>query len=378
MAVKDKITYLSQIATEPYSYMKKYKENNNVTVIGHFCSYTPEEILHAFGLVPFRILGSDGAISMADAHLQGYSCSLVRSALEAVLRGKLDFLSGTLFSHTCDSMQCLADIWEKNSSFKYHDTLVLPVKLEGPGVKDYLIAELERFIYGLEKFTNSKFNEDNLKQSINIYNHGRELLKSLTEYSRANPGQISSADMYRIYLAAMVMPREEFNIKIKALQEELPNKSVVKNDLIPIVVAGGFLGSADVLEVIDKSGGLVVSNDLCTGQRYFEADLNISENPLEAIANRMLERPICPAKHVSLEHRGNHLLRLVNNSGAKGVILLHLKFCDPHAYDYPYLRQTLEASQIPSLILEIDTQAGASGQLRTRIEAFMEMLEGAQ
>ena len=106
----------------------------------------------------------------------------------------------------------------------------------------------------------------------------------------------------------------------------------------------------------------------------FAEDVPEHEDPIAAIAERYTERIVCPAKHAGLYLRGDHLMRIVKDHQAEGVIVMILKFCDPHGFDYPYLKQRLEAENIPHLLLELDAQPSASAQLRTRIEAFIESL----
>jgi benzoyl-CoA reductase/2-hydroxyglutaryl-CoA dehydratase subunit BcrC/BadD/HgdB len=108
--------------------------------------------------------------------------------------------------------------------------------------------------------------------------------------------------------------------------------------------------------------------------RAFDGLVETNGEPMAAITERYLQRAVCPAKHAGINRRANDLVRLVAESRAQGVIFLFLKFCDPHAFDYPYLRARLDEAGIPSLLVELEEHTAADGQLRTRIEAFMEML----
>jgi len=103
-------------AGNPHEYGRRLK-NQGANVLGYFCSYTPEEIIHAAGVHPMRLFGAQGDTGIADAHLQAYCCSLVRGALSDVLSGTLDYLDGAVFPHTCDSIQRLSDIWRLNTGF---------------------------------------------------------------------------------------------------------------------------------------------------------------------------------------------------------------------------------------------------------------------
>ena len=114
------------ICADPKAYARSWKARTGGKVIGTLCSYAPEELILAAGALGFRLVGGSGAISKADAHLQAYSCSLVRGALEDALSHRLDFLDGTIFPHTCDSIQGLATVvvelggWEKSAFRFFH------------------------------------------------------------------------------------------------------------------------------------------------------------------------------------------------------------------------------------------------------------------
>jgi benzoyl-CoA reductase/2-hydroxyglutaryl-CoA dehydratase subunit BcrC/BadD/HgdB len=125
---------------------------------------------------------------------------------------------------------------------------------------------------------------------------------------------------------------------------------------------------------VEAAGGLVVWDDLCTGTRYFEREPPPSATGLEAVAARLLRRPLCPAKHAGLGTRSEDLLQAVREHRAQGVIFVQLKFCDPHSFDHPHLKEALDAADIPSMLYEIDEQSFSGGQLATRVQAFIEML----
>jgi benzoyl-CoA reductase/2-hydroxyglutaryl-CoA dehydratase subunit BcrC/BadD/HgdB len=141
-----------------------------------------------------------------------------------------------------------------------------------------------------------------------------------------------------------------------------------------ILLSGGVCNHPDLYEVIEAAGGAVVGDDLCTGSRYFGGLIDETAEPVAAIAERYRERVVCPAKHKGLTDRADQLVGLVRQRRARGVIFFLLKFCDPHAFDYPCLREALEKQGIPSLLMEVEDRLPADGQLRTRFEAFIEMI----
>ncbi len=96
--------------------------------------------------------------------------------------------------------------------------------------------------------------------------------------------------------------------------------------------------------------------------------------PLEALTARYADRAVCPAKHSGTTVRGENLVTLCKTHNADGVIFTLLKFCDPHGFDYPYLKEFLDEAGIKSLLLEMDDQQQGQGQLSTRLETFVHMI----
>ena len=107
----------------------------------------------------------------------------------------------------------------------------------------------------------------------------------------------------------------------------------------------------------------------------FRSDIETDIDPIEAICDRYMARAVCPAKHLSNTARAEGLVAAAKKHHVEGVIFLLLKFCDPHAFDYPYLKQALDDAGIPSLLFEVEDRMPPEGQLRTRFETFTEMLK---
>ena len=363
------------ILKDPVSYGRKMKEQGR-KIVGYFCSYTPEEIIYAAGAHPFRIFASGENIHFADAHFQSYCCSLVRGALEGALAGNLDFLDGAVFPHTCDSIQRLSDIWRMNVKGPFHADIVLPVKLDTESARSYMIDVLRKFRKDLASHLRVEITDDMLKNAIGTFNTIRRSLKRLYELKAENPGIISGRDVYAIVKASMMMDRDHLTEALPAVIGELEKKKG-NAELYAgkrIVLAGGICNHPDIYRIIEDAGAVVVWDDFCTGSRYFEESVKDNADPMAAIAGRYIERPVCPAKHAGIFTRGENLLKIAKEKDARGVVFLFLKFCDPHAFDYPYMKEFLDREGIPSMMLEVEDQLPSGGQLRTRFETFVDML----
>lgn len=339
--------------------------------IGYLCTYVPEEIIHAAGFTPIRITPCTAPATRADAHLQSYTCHLARSCLDQALAGKLNFLAGVVFAHTCDTLQGLADIWREAFPDLFVDTVVGPVTLNSPHAKKYLIAELRRFTAALERHFGIRITDDALRASIRVYNARRRALAAFYAQREA----FTAVEWFKVMSMVLVMPPEEFGIqnsKFENLKSEIRN---LKSE-IRLALVGSTIDEPTLPQILDDLGARVVADDFCNGARYFDTLVAEDGDPVEALAERELTRVPCPCKHRALNAREEHLLKLVKEHRADGVIFYLKKFCDPHAWDYPPLAAALDRAQIPHLLLETE-QVTPLGQTRTRVEAFLEMMRDA-
>ncbi len=370
------IEIFKSVSSDTRAYAVSWKKKTGRKIIGYFCSYAPEEIIHASGALPYRIFGSGENISLADSFLQSYSCSLVRGGLEDALNGSLSFLDGTAFPHTCDSIQRLSDIWRMNAGFKLHFDIVLPVKLNTESAREYMTEVIEKFRRDYSRALGITITDDDLKKSISLYNKIRSSMMELYDLRNINPEIITGSDMYAVIKSAMVMDRDDFLDALAILLAELKSSSDKKENKSRkrIILAGGICNHPDFYTFLEDAGGAVVWDELCTGTRLFEGIIDAGKEPVAAISERYLERIVCPAKHSSLTDRGENLTRIVKEKNAQGVIFIYLKFCDPQSFDYPYMKGYLEKAGVPYMLLEIEERLPSEGQLRTRFETFVEML----
>ncbi len=365
------------VCSDPVEYARQWKRSTGGKVVAHTCSYAPVEILRASGALSMRLFGKTEDFTFSDGHLQAYCCSLVRGILNEALAGNLDFLDGAVFPHTCDSMQRLSDIWRINTSFSLHGDLVLPVKLNTDTAKTYMVDVLKLFMQRTGEQLGVVITGEDLEKAIQETNSTRKALCDLAAMRERSPGAVSGSDMYVAACASMIMAPSEWLDTMNSLLAELGQAAPgpPAQRLKRIVFSGGICGNTQIYDVIEKNGGVVVHDDLCTGARYYEGLVaEGTGDPVGAIAERYRTRVVCPAKHAGIYSRGQELVKIAEEKQAGGVIFLLLKFCDPHAFDYPYLKRMLDDRGIPSLLLETEDPWSIGEHGTTRVEAFMEIV----
>ena len=355
-------------------------ESKKRKTIGYLCSYAPEELIYAAGFHPMRLFSSKDEINLADNHLQAYCCSLVRGILEDSLSGKLDFLDGTVFPHSCDSIQRLSDIWRIKGKYEFFADVVMPAKLNSESAKAYMNDVLVKFKTDLEKATGKEIKRPDMEEAIEKFNLIKASLKKLYQLKSRNPAILRGSDMLAIVKGSMIMDRDQLTELLPKILSNLSGnhdqteKYISLKNNKRLVLSGSTCDSPDIYDVIEDSGGVVVGDDLCTGQRWFDGEIPENEEPIKAITTRYYNRIVCPAKHKSNTTRGKNIVRLAKENKADGVIFMLLKFCDPHGFDYPYMKEFLDKEGIKNILIEIDDHSLNSGQLATRLETFVHMI----
>jgi benzoyl-CoA reductase/2-hydroxyglutaryl-CoA dehydratase subunit BcrC/BadD/HgdB len=318
-------------------------------------------------------MGPSVQMSHVQAHLPPNCCHLVKSSLESLLQGELDFLKGIIFSHTCDTMQGLADIWALQKRIPFQFNLMMPSRLDSDLSRAYFKAEMER----LKDFLESRMGKiplQNLKASIQLFNRIREKIEEIYHYRRKSPYPISGSELAQIIRAGYLMDRQRYLELLSNLINELPGKAEENEKRVPIYLAGNMAHSASYFSLIEESGAQVVQDDLCSGTRFLRLMVPEDADPVESLTHRYFESFMCPSKHRGVDAHIETLVKEVQKSEALGVIFLLYKYCEAHYFDYPDLKQALESKGIPTLLLEVEDPSYSIGQLKTRIQAFIEML----
>jgi benzoyl-CoA reductase/2-hydroxyglutaryl-CoA dehydratase subunit BcrC/BadD/HgdB len=134
---------------------------------------------------------------------------------------------------------------------------------------------------------------------------------------------------------------------------------------------------ANVLELIEDCGGIVVDDDLYHGHRYISTDVDEDGDPLDALARWYLARNLkvpCPTRVDQNADWEGYLLGAMDRSKAEGMIVLMAKFCEPHMYYYPQIKEAFEAHGVPHLLIETEHEMSSLEAVRTRIETFLEIV----
>ncbi len=373
MKKENNLKIFRDIARDPYLYLSQLKENTGKSMVGSTCTYTPEEILLAAGLHPFRIFAESQGFSLADAHIQAYGCSMVRGMLEDGLSGDLDFLDAVVFPHACDSIQRLSDIWRMNVKSLHFDIL-LPVKLDSALSKSYFVKVIGRFKKDIEQAFSTEISDGALRKAITLMNRIRNLLSELYSLRSQTPEIIAGSDLAAVVKAVMVMDKTNAADNLQLLVDELKKEKPPMSSKKRILISGSVCSHPDIYHIIENKDALVVWDDLCSGSRYFEGQIEEENDLMAALAYRFTERYVCPAKHLGVKFQMENLKKLIKAHQVDAVLFMLLKFCEPFSFDYPDIKNELEAMGVRYIMVEMDQHNKIDEQMRTRIDTLLEII----
>jgi benzoyl-CoA reductase subunit C len=352
-------------------------------IIGYLCAFTPVEIITAAGLVPFRVKGDvNEPITRADTEMETIVCPLVRSCFDMALKERYEFLDGLVIPHACDSMARSKDIWKYTLGLPYFHFIDTPHATDDSSL-DFFVSILGTFRKSLGGFAGKEISDDSLAQAVKAYNENRKRIWDLYELRKSAPPLISGAEMTRVLVAAMGLPVEE---SIKLLEEVIaevkqrPSAAGAKRPRIMVV--GAEVDDAAFIELVEDAGASVVTDDLCPGGREHRALVKTGGDPVAAIAERYLRGIKCGRTYIEqegaypeyLEQRFGHIAQAAKEYNVDGIVLYIYKYCDPFGFEVPAMKSYLEAKGIPVLYQEDEYSMSTIGRLRTRIQAFLEML----
>ncbi len=357
-------------------------------VIGYLCIYPVLEMLTALDLVPYRILGDmREPITRADTCLPTVVCPFLRSCLDLALKGKYDFLDGVVMAHVCDVGEKTAHIWHTYLNPPYSHFIDTPHTVHKASVTQHKEL-LKDFKKTLESLTGKELSQGRLKEAIEAHNQQRALVRELYDLRKPDPPLISGTETLQVVVALMGLPVEEGSKLLRQVITEVKGrKDGPQKKPARLLIWGSIIDDIALVEMIEGLEANVVMDDTCVGSRAYFPDVELTEDPLDGLAYRYLVELKCPRTFreaifgetkkeymADLESRFGYIRDYAREWDAKGVILQSIRYCDIHGYEVPGLKDYLDHVGLPNTYLEHDYSEAALAPLRTRVQAFLEVI----
>jgi len=355
----------------------------NTKIFGTFCVYVPDEIIFAAGGIATGLCG--GAqfwVPSGEKVLPTNTCSLIKAALGARIDRTCPFFSiADIFvgETTCDGKK---KAWEILNNYTPVYVMELPQQKR---IKDITAwaQEIREFLIKVEELTANKITAENLSRAIGLINNKRRALQRLYSFRKLPNPPISGKDCLLISQIAFYDDPLRFTEMTNKLCDELDQRvregvGVYAPDAKRILFTGTPMAIPNwkLHHVVESETVAVVGEETCTGIRYFDNLVDENQTTLEGMIYALAERymRINCACFTPNSARVEDIKRYVREYGADGVIDVNLKFCTLYDVEGYLVERALKDDGIPVLGLETDYNEGDFAQLRTRVEAFLEIL----
>lgn len=372
--LKNLISQLEEAALNPAKTVTESIKQTKKKAIGCFPIYTPEEILYAAGYLPVGIWGGKTDISLADKYLQRFCCSIMRTNLEFGMKGAYNMLKAVIIPAFCDTLKCVIENWK----VAVPQVPVIPIvypqnRLLETGFT-YMVAEFNRVKEEIEKLRGNEITEAELTQAFTIYENYRKTMRNFVEVVKDYPETINARSRHLIIKAGYFMDKKIYTEVIQNIIDALKKMPPEKFDGVKIVATGYMGEPIELLDIFAENKIAIAADDFAQESRQFRTPARETGSAMEKMAYRIVDQRGDTFFYEEEKTKGAMLVNMVKKNDAQAVVVVMMKFCDPEEFDYPVIKEEIEAAGIPLLYLEIDLQMDSFEQIRTRVQSFAEMM----
>lgn len=378
---KDEILgVFSDVANDPLGYARAWKEANRRPVIGSFPMNFPGELAHAAGALPMILQEAQDAITFGHGVLFPFYCGYTRSVVDQGAKGDLGILDAIMFGDHCVQLLGAADAVRQ----LLPNTRVIFFQLISSMCDPWTLGRsresFETLKVELEEFVGSPVADAALHDSIRLFNRNRQLIRRLYEMRVSGAVALTATQMQAVVKSSMIMDKAEHTALLERLLKTVEQRPEPRPQGIRLHLSGHFCQAPkrEILDMIEGCGAIVVGDDLYHGFRYISTDVRLDGDPIDALAEWYLARNTgvpCPTRVQNNVDWDGYLLNAMEREKAQGMIVLMAKFCEPHMYYYPEVKEAFERRGVPHLLIETEHEAMAIESLKTRVETFLEILK---
>ncbi len=362
-------------------------KNDGKLCLAYTCYHIPEVLLNLDNCFSTRLRAPrTGSMDIATYYMSSYLCGYSKALVERGIEGGYNHLNALIGSESCSEMNRCYEHFEllnlvDNDKF-FVSIADIPFKIMPHTIKHYKrqlqtkVLDKLRDVYGVD------VSEKAMRKAVEEHNEVCRLITEIGEYRKEENPRITGYEFHVICLVSYVCPKYLIIDKLRETAEELktrePDEKI--NYRAKIVVVGSEMDDPDFTKLMEESGALVVADRFCFGSLPGREEIQLSDDGdvLEEIILHYMKTSECPRymSHDKVEGRKEYVRKLVNDYHAEGVIYEQLKFCEYWGYERALASHIITNDfGIPSVSVDRQYTANASGQLRTRVQAFVESLE---
>lgn len=383
------LTYFENILMEAYNPLIRQAQQEGKICAAYTCENTPEPLLNLPGVFSARLRAPrSGSMEVATYYLTSFLCEYSRALLERAVEGGYNFADCiftpdgcTMMNRCVENMELLGTLGKDKENF-FFSYMEIPMKADDNGLNLYVVQCRNHILTPLKEHYGIDISDEAIRAAVKEHNKVCELIRAIGEFRKGEHPRITGYEFHIITMATYAAPKYLIMDKLEETLEELKTRE--PDPEFPygarVVVVGSEVDDIDFIRLVEESGAYVCADRYCYGS-YPGRDpieLNDTEDALTQICRAYMYRGQCPRymDSTKMDARRDYVAALAKEYGADGVIYQQMKFCDPWAYEKMLGSHILrEEFGYPVLTVDRPYAIGSSGQMRTRVQAFVESID---
>ena len=383
------LIFFEDLLQEANNVLVQQAQQEGKVCVAYVCENTPEPLLNLPGAFSARLRAPrTGSMEVATYYLTSFLCEYTRALLERAMEGGFNFADCIIAPDGCSMMNRCVENMEllqalgKDKPRFFHEFMEIPMKADDNGLNLYTLQCANHILKPLAEHYGIDVSDGAIRRAVAEHNRVCELIRAIGEFRKSDPAVITGYEFHVITLATYVAPKYLLIDKLEETLEELKTREPDKKSPFRarVLVVGSEVDDTDFIKLIEDSGAYVCGDRYCCGSLPGRDPIVLTEDEdaLTQICRQYMLRGQCPRymNTDKMQGRREYVNKLAREYNADGIIYEQMKFCDPWAYEKMLGAHVLrEDFGYPVLAVDRPYAIASSGQMRTRVQAFVESME---
>ena len=379
--------YFEQLLEDAYNDLVRQAQGEGKLCIAYTCENVPEPLLNLAGTFSARLRAPrTGSMEMGTYYMTSFLCEYSRALLERAIEGGFNFADCIITPDGCSMMnRCVENMELLKTMDKekfFYEYMEIPMKADDNGLNLYVLQCKNHILKPLAQNFGIDTSDAAIRKAVEEHNRVCRLIRAIGEYRKGDKPTITGYEYHILTMATYAAPKYLLIDKLEETLEELKTRQPDERSPFRarVVLVGSEMDDVDVVKLIEDSGAYVCADRYCYGSFPGRDPIVLTEDEdaLTQICRQYMYRGQCPRfmNQAKIQERRRYVADLAREYGADGIIYEQVKFCDPWAYEKMVGSHVLrEDFGYPVLSVDRPYSIGVSGQLRTRVQAFVESIE---
>ena len=379
--------YFERLLEDANNDLIRQAQNDGKICVAYTCENVPEPLLNLEGAFSARLRAPrTGSMEMGTYYMTSFLCEYSRALLERAIEGGFNFADCMITPDGCTMMnRCVEnmELLKTNEKEKFfYDYMEIPMKADDNGLNLYVLQCKNHILKPLQEHYGIDVSDAAIRKAVQEHNRVCELIRAIGEFRKGDKPRITGYEYHIITMVTYAAPKYLLIDKLEETLEELKTREPdAKNRFrARVVLVGSEVDDVDVVRLIEESGAYVCADRFCYGSFPGRDPIVLTddEDALTQVCRQYMYRGQCPRfmNQAKIQERRRYVASLAEEYQADGIIYEQVKFCDPWAYEKMVGSHVLrEDYGYPVLAVDRPYAIGVSGQMRTRVQAFVESME---